>query len=51
MKIKEELLYLRLQKAVDSLKTRMNYADIMIPMFENHQSVLVDAIDKQALEL
>ena len=51
MQIQVELLDLRLQEAVDSLKTRINYTDSMIPMFENHQSILMDVIDKQALEL
>ena len=51
IQIQVELLDLRLQEAVDSLKTCINYTDSMITMFENHQFVLMDVIDKQALKL
>ena len=46
-----EKLDLRLQESVDSLKTRINCTDNMITMFEKNQSILMDVIDKQALEL
>ena len=51
MQIKEELLDLRLQEAVNLLKTRIYYTASMITMFENHQYVLMYVIDKQALKL
>ena len=51
MQIQVELLDLRLQEAVNLLKTCIYYTDSMITMFKNHQYVLMHVIDKKALKL
>ena len=41
----------RIQEQVENLSVRIESIDGMITMFENHQSILIDVIDKQALKL
>jgi len=41
----------RIQEQVEKLSVRIESIDGMITMFKNHQSILIDVIDKQALKL
>ena len=46
MQIQVRTLDIGLKEAVNSLKTHINWTAKMITMFENHQSILIDVIDK-----